>query len=67
MPKAGTLPKRKSGKVIREASGSPKPRTGKELVEALTANGLIGAWKDRTDIGDSVEFAEKLRDCAQKR
>jgi len=28
---------------------------------------LIGMWEDRTDIGDSVEFARKLRDRAQRR
>jgi hypothetical protein len=36
--------------------------TGKELVEELTANGMIGAWEDRDDIGDSVDFAQKLRE-----
>jgi hypothetical protein len=40
----------------------PQLATGRELVEELTANGMIGAWKDRTDIGDSVEFARKLRE-----
>ena len=44
-----------------------KPRTGKELLEALIANGLVGMWKDRTDIGDSAEFARKLRERAEKR
>jgi hypothetical protein len=28
---------------------------------------LIGMWEDRTDIGDSVEFARKLRERAEKR
>jgi hypothetical protein len=28
---------------------------------------LIGMWKDRTDIGDSVEFARKLRERASHR
>jgi hypothetical protein len=44
-----------------------KLRTGKELVEELRASGLIGIWKDRTDIGDSVEFARLIRERAQKR
>jgi hypothetical protein len=30
-------------------------------------SGLVGIWKDRTDIGDSVEFARKLREQAQRR
>jgi hypothetical protein len=36
--------------------------TGRELIEELTANGMIGAWKDRTDINDPTEFARKLRE-----
>ena len=28
---------------------------------------LIGMWEDRTDIGDSVDFARKLRERAEKR
>ncbi len=28
---------------------------------------LIGMWEDRTDIDDSVEFARKLRERAEKR
>jgi len=43
------------------------PTTGKELVDALQANGLIGMWADRTDIGDSVAFARRLRERAQTR
>jgi hypothetical protein len=38
-----------------------KPRTGREMLQALKANGFVGAWKDRDDIGDSVEFARELR------
>lgn len=44
-----------------------KPRTGKELLEALVALGIVGMWEDRTDIGDSVEFARKLRRQAEQR
>jgi hypothetical protein len=28
---------------------------------------LIGLWADRTDIGDSTEFARQLRERAQRR
>ena len=45
----------------------PKPRTGRELLQALRASGLVGIWRDRQDIGDSTEFARQLRDRAQKR
>src|SRR5258708_5020941 len=44
-----------------------KPRTGKELLDALTASGFVGAWKDRTDMGDTIEFARKLRQEAERR
>jgi len=33
----------------------------------LLASDLIGMWADRSDIGDSVEFARKLREAAQHR
>ena len=36
---------------------------GKDLIES----GLIGLWKDRTDIGDSLEYARQLRQQAQNR
>jgi hypothetical protein len=44
-----------------------KPRTGKELLDALVASGFVGAWADRTDIGDSVEYARQLRRQAERR
>ncbi len=37
--------------------------TAKSLLES----GLVGMWKDRKDIGDSAEFARKLRERAQTR
>ena len=33
----------------------------------LLASGLLGIWKDRTDIIDSVEFARELRQQAERR
>ncbi|MGN6367765.1 MAG: hypothetical protein ACTHN5_05850 [Phycisphaerae bacterium] len=33
----------------------------------LLNSGLVGIWKDRTDIGDSLEFARKLRKQAETR
>jgi hypothetical protein len=33
------------------SSADDKPKTAQELYRALVANGFIGAWKDRTDIG----------------
>jgi hypothetical protein len=47
---------------------APQEETaGARLVAELTANGLIGMWADRDDIGDSVEFARRLRERAQTR
>ncbi len=44
-----------------------KPKTGRELYEALVANGFIGAWKDRTDIGDTLEYVQRLKDEGRER
>jgi hypothetical protein len=33
----------------------------------LLRSPLCGVWKDRTDIGDSVEFARSLRARAEQR
>jgi hypothetical protein len=44
-----------------------KPQTGPELFAALVANGFIGALADRDDIGDTVEYARKLRERAWTR
>jgi hypothetical protein len=58
----------------REAAGRPepdpragKPQTGRALLAALEAGGFIGMWADRDDIGDTVEFARKLRERAWSR
>jgi hypothetical protein len=40
-----------------------KPMAGKDLLKS----GLVGMWADRTDIGDSVAYARKLRAQAQTR
>lgn len=40
-----------------------KTFTGKQLLES----GVVGMWADRTDIGDSVGFARKLRREAERR
>jgi len=50
-----------------EAQTQPQPGTGAELVAELNASGFIGAWEDRTDIGDSVEFARRLRERVESR
>ncbi len=41
--------------------------TAGELLLVLQEEGIIGMWKDRDDIGDSGEFARKLRDSTWRR
>ena len=37
------------------------------LASDLLQSGLVGIWAGRTDIGDSQEFARRLREQAQNR
>jgi hypothetical protein len=39
---------------------------GMTLGDLLNSD-IVGMWKDRTDIGDSVEYARKLRKAVQRR
>ena len=50
-----------AGSSSRPSPSQDKPKTGREMLQALRANGFVGAWKDRQDIGDLVEFARELR------
>lgn len=45
----------------------PELKTGADVVAFWKANGLIGDWADREDIGDSVEYARNLRKQAETR
>lgn len=58
-----TLPE--GARVIVVLPDDPMERgiTGAELL----ASGFVGIWADRDDIGDTAEFAEKLRREAEKR
>ena len=49
------------------ATADSKPKTGRDLLNALEALGFIGMWADRTDIQDSSEFARQLREQAWTR
>ncbi len=53
--------------LIEDALPAPKPRTGAELVALLKKEGILGMWADRTDIGDSMEYARTLRHEAETR
>ena len=50
---------------IRQPDGANEIK-GVTLGELLNS-GLVGLWKDRTDIGDSVEYARELRRRASRR
>lgn len=39
----------------------PELKTGADAVAYWKANGLIGDWADRDDIGDSLEYARELK------
>ncbi|MCC6446145.1 MAG: hypothetical protein IT210_22170 [Armatimonadetes bacterium] len=41
--------------------------TSLKTVGDLLESGLVGIWKDRVDIGDSVEYARHLREEDQSR
>lgn len=49
--------------------GFPSSSPDKKILtgRALLESGLVGIWKDRTDIVDTLEYARKLRERANKR
>lgn len=49
--------------VIFERPAEPRRSTFGDLLNS----GVVGLWEDRTDIGDSVEYARKLRKAVQRR
>jgi len=47
-----------------DTTGAPQTAmTAADLLES----GLVGLWEDRNDIADSVEFARRLRQLAERR
>lgn len=44
-----------------------KSMTAREFLAIAEEAGIIGMWADRDDIGDSSEFARKLRKRAETR
>lgn len=44
---------------------SDDPQSAKGLLAEISDTGFVGMWKDRQDIGDSREFARRLRERAQ--
>lgn len=54
---------------VRKAPRASQKKTGKKFMTGkdLLESGLAGLWKDRKDIGDSLEYARKLRREAETR
>jgi len=53
---------------LQPAGREPAPGKKTLLTAAqLLQSGLVGLWADRTDLGDSREFARRLREQAQIR
>jgi hypothetical protein len=50
-------------RLIEKVRQAQKPMTGKDLLNS----GLVGMWAKRKDLGDSVDYARKLRTQAQAR
>ena len=46
---------------------SEMPKRSRLTARQLLNSGLIGLWKDRTDINDSAVYARQLREQAQRR
>lgn len=44
-----------------------RPATGKALLAALEAEGIIGLWCDRPESTDSSDYAGRLRAAAESR
>ena len=61
------LPFKKGEKVEITIKGKPDEDYPLSTAERLRHSRLVGLWKNRTDIGDSVEFARKLRKRADRR
>jgi len=63
------LPYRKGQKVELIVLSGPTEEQQPRGIPAseLLKSGLVGMWKDREDIGDSSEFARKLRSRVEKR
>ncbi len=53
--------------VLLFSPSSTKPKRPRLTARQLLNSGLIGLWKDRTDISDSAVYARQLREQAQRR
>jgi hypothetical protein len=62
------LPFKKGDRVEMILLPADRPANAERLTaRRLSRSGLIGLWKNRTDISDSAAFARELREQAQRR
>lgn len=63
------LPYKKGEQVELIVVSYPTPRAKRRVLTArrLRRSPLIGLWKNRADIGESADFARRLRNQAQHR
>lgn len=52
---------------VESATTAPLGNRGTLSASDLLHSGLVGIWAERSDIGDSREFARRLREQAQSR
>jgi hypothetical protein len=62
-------PGEKAEVIVLVESRKPKQAGHRQVITAadLLASGLVGMWSGRKDIGDSLEFAQRLRRAAENR
>lgn len=65
--KAKGLPFKKGEQVDITIKGKSADDYPNSTAERLLNSKLVGLWKHRTDIGDSMEFARTLRQRASRR
>ena len=55
--------------LLGEMRAKPSAATESTILTAadLLQSGLVGIWADRTDLGDSADFARRLREKAERR
>src|SRR4051812_10018978 len=58
---AGRVHARRSERAAPSGASTSQRLPGAEQLAVLKKSGAIGMWKDREDIGDSSEYARRLR------
>ena len=53
--------------LIARTEPAAEPDTTPLTARRLLGSELVGLWQDRTDLGDSLEYARRLREQVQRR